>query len=68
MKYGTLRLNKASYYNTYISVENCSLMAVAFSHLYHQITPSKYANNQPKRCALVSRVNEKNSGASLGLV
>ena len=43
-------------------------MAVAFSNLYQQITPSKYANNYPKRCTLVSRVNEKNLGASLGLV
>ena len=43
-------------------------MAVDFSHLYQQITPSKYVNNQPKRCALVSRVNEQNLGASLGVM
>jgi hypothetical protein len=39
-----------------------------FSHLYQQITPSKYANNYPKICALVSRVSEQNLRASLGLV
>ena len=50
------------------SAENCSLMVVSFSHLYQQITPSKYAHNQPKRCALVSRVNEQNFRVSLGPV
>jgi hypothetical protein len=52
----------------YISAENCSLMTVAFSHLYQKITPSKYANNYPKICSLISGVSVQNLGASLGLV
>ena len=68
LKNGTLKPNKESCCNMYIYEENCVLMAVDFSHLYHQITPSKYANNQPKRCALISGVSVQNLGASLGLV
>jgi hypothetical protein len=54
--------------NMYFLQKNCSLMAVDFNNLYQQITPSKYANSYPKRCALVSRVNEQNLRVSLGLV
>jgi hypothetical protein len=56
---GTLKLNKGSCCNMYISAENCSFMAVSFSHLYQKITPSKYANNYPKTCTLISGVSAK---------
>jgi hypothetical protein len=53
---------------TCIFMHKIESLDLSFSHLYQKTKPLKYANNRPKRCALVSRVNEQNLVSSLGLV